>query len=220
MPQTQPLPDRRSASKAARRQAIIEAALSLARERGRDGFSVEELAEHAGVSRRTVFNYFGSLNEILVAAAHAQVMVILVEDFDARSRATPPGDGSITSVFEEIVHLLRGTELVGPMSTLVHLLGGLAEDDPMGSELVREVMHRTIERLAADVARRATQADPLEIDLLVHSLFHGIVVINGHWTARTGAVDTPESRETWTELLERLIKTVRDGYRPRSANRT
>ncbi len=205
---------RRSAgdnAKAARRRAIVDSALALAQLHGRDGFSVDQLAESAGVSRRTVFNYFGSVNEILLAA-HGQVMDVLIADFQSRSSATPVGDGSATDVFEEMAHLLSEVELVGPMATLAQLLGENPEADPDSAQLAREIMRRTAANLAADATRRSSQLDPLDIDLLVHSLFDGLMVINTHWMARTGSTDTPESRAVWNELLERLINTVRLGY--------
>lgn len=46
--------------------AINTAALALADERGLDGFTMDTLAEAAGVSRRTLFNYFpGKIDAIL-----------------------------------------------------------------------------------------------------------------------------------------------------------
>ncbi|WP_116952888.1 TetR/AcrR family transcriptional regulator [Jiangella endophytica] len=210
MPATQP--DRRTASKAARRQAIIDAALGLAREHGRHGFSVDLLAQRADVSRRTVFNHFSSLDDVLLAA-HTQVMDVLIDDFDRRSAATPVGDGSLASVFDELGAALRVIDLVGPMATLTHLLDGLDDDDEAGQRLVREVMHRTTARLAADIARRSPGADELDIDLLVHSLVGGLVVLHAHWSARTGAADDAASRLVWADLLDRLITTVRNGYR-------
>lgn len=205
-------PDRRTASKAARRQAITDAALALAREHGGHGFSVDQLAERADVSRRTVFNHFGSLDEVLLAAL-GQVMDVLIEDFDRRSAATPVGDGSLASVFDEVSAALRAIDLVGPITALTSLLDGLDEDDEAGQRLVREVMHRTTARLAADVARRSPGADELDIDLLVHSLLGGLVVLHTHWSARTGAGTADDARAVWDELLDRLIATVRNGYR-------
>ncbi|MEU0073786.1 helix-turn-helix domain-containing protein [Streptomyces sp. NPDC006332] len=47
---------------------ITESALDLAEERGVDGFTMDELAERVGVSRRTLFNYVpGKLDAILGA---------------------------------------------------------------------------------------------------------------------------------------------------------
>jgi AcrR family transcriptional regulator len=57
-------------SRAARRQAtarrISVCAQVLTEERGLDGFTMEDLAETAGVSRRTLFNYFpGKIDAVL-----------------------------------------------------------------------------------------------------------------------------------------------------------
>lgn len=62
---------RESASDASRRMIsarIIQNAQDLAEARGLDGFTMEDLAEAAGVSRRTLFNYVdGKLDAVLGA---------------------------------------------------------------------------------------------------------------------------------------------------------
>lgn len=56
----------RERKKAATRDAIYEAAVSLFRETGYDETTVDEIASAAGVSRATVFNYYGSKQALLV----------------------------------------------------------------------------------------------------------------------------------------------------------
>jgi AcrR family transcriptional regulator len=58
---------REAASKERRRARIVQAATELLDERGAEGFSVDEVAARAGVSRRTVFNHFGSIDHLVVA---------------------------------------------------------------------------------------------------------------------------------------------------------
>jgi AcrR family transcriptional regulator len=58
---------REAASKERRRARIVQAATALLDERGAGGFSVDEVASRAGVSRRTVFNHFGSIDHLVVA---------------------------------------------------------------------------------------------------------------------------------------------------------
>lgn len=48
----------RERKKAETRQALAEAALALAVERGPAAVTVDDIADAAGVSARTVFNYF------------------------------------------------------------------------------------------------------------------------------------------------------------------
>jgi AcrR family transcriptional regulator len=56
-----PAGGRRELNRRATHEAISAAALRLAREHGSGGFTVDALADAAGISRRTFFNYFPSI---------------------------------------------------------------------------------------------------------------------------------------------------------------
>jgi AcrR family transcriptional regulator len=62
----------RERKKQATRQALREAALRLALERGPDNVRVDDIAEAAGVSPRTYNNYFSSREQAIVAAVTAE----------------------------------------------------------------------------------------------------------------------------------------------------
>jgi AcrR family transcriptional regulator len=53
----------------ATRRAILEAAVDLFLERQSDGFSVQEVADRAGLTHRTVYRYFPTRQELLGATA-------------------------------------------------------------------------------------------------------------------------------------------------------
>src|SRR5262245_64576986 len=56
----------RERKKAETRRALSSAALRLAEEHGPDGMTVEAVAEAAGVSPRTFFNYFSSKEDAIM----------------------------------------------------------------------------------------------------------------------------------------------------------
>ncbi|NKX53657.1 TetR family transcriptional regulator [Arthrobacter mobilis] len=60
-PRGQQAGGRRELNRRATREAISAAALRLSREHGPGGYTVDTLAEEAGISRRTFFNYFPSI---------------------------------------------------------------------------------------------------------------------------------------------------------------
>jgi AcrR family transcriptional regulator len=66
-------PGLRERKKLATRQALSDAAIQLALERGFDNLRVEDIAEAAGVSPRTFNNYFSSREEAICAARTAQI---------------------------------------------------------------------------------------------------------------------------------------------------
>ncbi|WP_448005495.1 TetR/AcrR family transcriptional regulator [Agromyces bauzanensis] len=53
----------------ATRQAILDASAELFQQRGGDGFSVQQVADRAGVTHRTVYRYFPTRVELLGATA-------------------------------------------------------------------------------------------------------------------------------------------------------
>ena len=72
-----------------RHRALVDAARALATETGADGFTVDRVATLAGVSRRTVFNHFAAVDELLVAVCE-QILAEVTTDLLEGSTAAPP----------------------------------------------------------------------------------------------------------------------------------
>ncbi|GAA1841097.1 hypothetical protein GCM10009836_20540 [Pseudonocardia ailaonensis] len=201
----------RDARKARTHRALLDAALSLTRQRGPGGLTVDAVAELAGVSRRTVFYHFATLDEIVLAAC-TEVLDVLVDGFLAETAAVPPGEPSPAAAFDDVVWALRATDLVGPMA---YLTNALCEHDPQDARaraFVDTAFGRCTTHLLAEVTRRYPAVDPFDLELAVSSLLSGVLVIHGRWWERTGATADAASREVWAELLDRLVTTLRSGF--------
>ncbi len=173
-------------------------------------FTVDQLAERADVSRRTVFNHFGSLDD-LVLEVFGEILESIVDDIESgidTEVGTRPG-----AMFNEVAEALRSTDLVTPITRLKRMLAqGGSEPSPSQSALFESAITDVIDRLAAIVLHHRPEADPLVVDLMCGGLVSGGVVVVHHWERATGGVDTEESRRTWTELVDRMISVNRDGY--------
>lgn len=87
-PPMPPPPGRREQRKAETRQAISDVATRLIIERGFEAVSMSEIADAAGVSRKTVFNYFAS-KEQLVFDRDEEARQLLRQGMAARTSMTP-----------------------------------------------------------------------------------------------------------------------------------
>ncbi len=65
----------------ATRRAILDAAAALFLERRSDGFSIQEVADRAGLTHRTVYRYFPTRQELMAVAARHLAPEIAAEPF-------------------------------------------------------------------------------------------------------------------------------------------
>ncbi|WP_185017430.1 TetR/AcrR family transcriptional regulator [Curtobacterium sp. ZW137] len=206
--------DRRAALKAKHRAAIVQAARDLVEERGGRGFSVDELAARADVARRTVFNHFSSLDEVLLTVCE-EVLSVIIDRFLADMANTPVGDGTRSSMFDEIESAARGADLARAIVRMKSIIGEPDDvADARAAILTQTAFSRVTERLRVEVRRRHPAADALDAALLVESLMSGIVVIAEHWLQTTGPRLDQEALDHWDALLARLVHSVRSGYMP------
>ncbi|WP_328472288.1 TetR/AcrR family transcriptional regulator [Actinoplanes sp. NBC_00393] len=206
MKDVEPPADRRAALKARHRRAILDAAHALISEGEATRFSVDQLAERADVSRRTIFNHFASIDDVVTTAC-TEALGVVIENF-----LTAFAEGGPASMFDEITRALRATDVPGIVAFLWRALGGFHVGDPRPRQIFQATFSRTTDELARELAERHPERDPLDAELLVSSLMHGTEVIVGHWLTATAAAVDEKSRALWNDLLERLITSVRTGY--------
>lgn len=199
--------DRRAALKAKSRKAILDAAETLMRDRRSTAFSVDELAAAADVSRRTVFNHFASLEDVVTEVAGdmlGEVVDGILEH--AASDAREP-----ETVLADLTATARSEHLVPTVVELNAILGGA---DPRPSDREAVIMQRAFnlftERMSGVMTGRHPDADPLDVRLIVAAFTGGLLGFVHHWIAETGAEDTTASRRAWDDLVARVAAVLRD----------
>jgi AcrR family transcriptional regulator len=204
------VPDRRAELKARHRHAILDAADSLIRERGKPQFSVDELAERADVSRRTVFNHFSSLDDVILTSSTRAFSGVLNE-FRTAAAAAPAGDGSRVALFAEITAVVRDIDLPGVVAYLSNVLSADANDS-RSNHALGDVIVRATDQLTSEISERSSEIDEFDAAILVSSLMNGIAVVASRWIAETGGSLDQGSRQVWDALFDRLITNLRIGY--------
>ena len=202
-----PAPSRRELNKAATRQAIIDAALALLRSNGPGNFTVEDIADAAGISRRTFFNYFGS-TEAAIAAVTFGFLDNLLQQF----RLRPAGEPFLESARATLVEL-ADPMTVAPLAELYSL--GQANPQLSRSEL--EAWDPCTAQIIAAARERVSQSAGVELDELYLRALAGSVISCGKaamdvWFLRCGGSLTPQSLSTLRQLLIDSMGLLATGF--------
>lgn len=112
------------------RQALIRHTRLLTAEHGLSGFTVEEVCDRVGISRRTFFNYFASKEAAVLGTAAEEVIEEALATF---AYSPPAGDRLMDVLFEFTVQLFEVSglthqevrELVAAMDREPRLLADL-----------------------------------------------------------------------------------------------
>lgn len=133
--------DSLTSSQVARRQRVLEAALTLGRTGGYDAVQMRDVAAEAGVALGTIYRYFSSKDHLLAAA-----LVKWVEDLEQRvSRRPPVGNTTTERVLSVLKRAHHAMESEPKLSEAV--ITALVSPDPGAGECQRQtalIMTRTI----------------------------------------------------------------------------
>jgi TetR/AcrR family transcriptional regulator of autoinduction and epiphytic fitness len=205
------LDGREAASMERRRRRIVRAATELLAEHGVEGLSVDEVAARAEVSRRTVFNYFHSTEELLIAVG-TEMLSDVIDSLTMGDAPVPADAGTHAALLDDVVTMLRSIDLLGPILRLTHILGPMGHQDARVLAVVRDTVLSVSDNLMATARQRHPQVPALDVELLVSSLLGGLMVLQRHWSEQSGLADTPETRRLWSDLFERLVLQIRQGF--------
>lgn len=201
-------PSRRELNKAATRQAITDAALALLRSKGPGGFTAEDIAEAAGISRRTFFNYFNSTDAALASVTHGFLDIVI------RQLQLRPAEEPLLEAAQAALMALADPRTVEPLAELFALT--------QHSQLMAHTELEAWDHCRAQVftvARDRVAATPDSSDeLYVHALA-GSVISCGKaamevWFSRRGPDLSPASLAELRQLLIDAMALLGSGFTP------
>src|SRR5262245_55852864 len=145
------------------RAAIVNAAADLLRS-GRTTPGVNEIAEAADVSRRTVYQYFPTVEQLLLDATLGLLSQTAVDD--AIRQADPGGDapGRVTAMIRALTGLSSQTMPLG--RSLIRL----TVDDPAGNTGQPKRGYRRIHWIETAIEPLRDSLDPAGFERLVSAL--------------------------------------------------
>ncbi|MGX5715722.1 TetR/AcrR family transcriptional regulator [Arthrobacter sp. MAHUQ-56] len=199
-------PSRRELNKAATRQAITDAALALLRAQGPGNFTVEDIADAAGISRRTFFNYFGSTDAALASIVHGFL------DNAIQQLRLRPADEPLLESAQAALTALADPRAVAPLAELFTL----TQQSPLMQHSELEAWDHCRAQVF-DVARERLGASRGEQeDLYVHALSGSIISCGKAamevWFNRRGPDLSPASLAELRQLLIDSMALLGTGF--------
>ena len=175
-------------------QAILTATAHILTEEGYNHFTTNKVAERAGVSIGSLYQYFPNKDSLLLALAehHADQMVQLAKD-----HLEEVGDRSIPEFIRQIVKAAIAAHAVNPKLHRV-----LHEQVPH-SQVMRQFDQAKMENLLRSfLEERCDQLQPKNLDLTVFIVERTIRgLIHGAMTEHPEFLKTKELEEELTSLL-------------------
>ncbi|WP_245933600.1 TetR family transcriptional regulator [Arthrobacter livingstonensis] len=195
-------PSRRELNKAATRDAIAGATLVFLRAKALNEFTVDDVAAAAGVSRRTFFNYFSSV-EAAVASFTQDYLDTVIAELESRPADEP--------ILESAQNALSAVNSVADLATLAETFA-LTQDPQLGRFQLQAWEECSVK--IADVARHRLPPDTSElyIQTLVGAVVGSCKAAFGVWFQEHGTDTSPASLAHLRELLGTTISLIRTGF--------
>ena len=145
----------------ATRDALVETARALSAERGFSHFTIEQLCEQVGVSRRTFFNYFPTKDAAFLGQHDEGIPSEVAEDFVRKGASSCPGRLS-PGLFDDMTEVLCTLAESMPFTreTFEQMLTAIAQD-PKLLPIIRRSSDRR-EAAFRDLIARREGIDPAD----------------------------------------------------------
>jgi AcrR family transcriptional regulator len=190
-----------------RRRRILQATREMIAELGYDGVSVRELTARAGVAQRTLYNAFGS-KENIVATAIAEYQ----KDFDDKAGYLNP-PSTLRGRMEQLVKIHSRNLQIRPYTTATLAIYNSLSVDPTIRLRMRKITHDHIWPFA-----QALAADRQLVDQISPDDFAERAISFGYATLTEWVRRTIPDENLVARMVETLLTTVIVCTRPEGVN--
>lgn len=202
-------PTRRELNKVATREALVEAALVLSDEVNLDLVTADAVAARAGVSRRTFFNYFASVEDC-VASSITSVLQAAIDQFED----APPDQPVMTAASHAFSQVFTA-ESTPRMAQVLSLV----RTHPRMLRSHLEQWDRATDEIALALSRRFPDTDPLWVGALASSMVSVAASAIRRWLvdlddapSSPPALTAAESSQALRLTVDRCFGYLADGF--------
>lgn len=201
--------NRRDLAKRETREALADAAIAIARADGVAALTADAIADRAGVSRRTFFNYFPTTDAVL-AVPSMDFVTRAIESFEAR----PLDEPVPTAAVEALLHGAAPDDLARLADVVC-----LCRDDAAALRVERDAWGSAEEGIASALARRLPAGtEPLRLRVQASMIAAAGRAAVQAWAEELDADGRgelpPEAVDRLRALLLEAIGYLADGLRP------
>ncbi|GAA3469949.1 TetR/AcrR family transcriptional regulator [Nonomuraea roseola] len=184
------------------RRRIADMAMGLFMARGFDQVTVAEVARAADVSVNTVFNYFGTKEDLFLDRQEE------VEDLQSRVvRERGKGESVVAAFRRDFMEAIEERDWRHGLNEGADVFGRLVGDSPSLMARFRELEHAQTQRLARTLAEESgADPDDLTPSLVAAQILETTRLLSRHATARTLA------GESWAEIVPLLRSQTEQAF--------
>lgn len=201
----------REQKKARTRSDLAGAAYELVREHGMESLTAEAIAERAGVSRRTFFNYFPSVESALTSTV-SDFFEVLGQRLEERPVDEP---------LMESLGCMADGETDPQLLERITVMGAMGESSLQARRMLQEFTHDWLEWFEGHLrSRLGPDADDLYVTALATAVVAAAESSVRVWARSTGGQITPSTVTEFQTLLARSLNLLRTGFDIESATPT
>jgi TetR/AcrR family fatty acid metabolism transcriptional regulator len=191
-----------------RKDRIMDAALRIFAEKGFQNATITEISKAAGVSEATIYEYFGTKEDLLFAIPEK----ITNETFEASSKVIPyikGVEGKIRAILLFYVQLYQSNPNYSAL-VLLQLMSNKRFRHTPAHAAIRKSSHALLDCIKEGIADGTFKKDPNPY--LIRSMFMGTIEhLFIHWHMQ----GMPKRKPSIADMLDPLIEIVFEGIRAR-----